>query len=454
MEQQQENKMGVMPVGKLILTMALPIIISMLVQAFYNIVDSYFVAKLGEDALTAVSQAFPMQTIMISVGAGTGVGMNAMLSKSLGEKDFLSARRAAGNGVFLALCSMLAFMAVGLLGVRPFFAVQDGAYPQIMALGVDYLSVCCLFCQGIYLQLVFERILQATGHSMASMVSQLCGAGTNILLDPCLIFGLGPFPALGVRGAAVATVLGQMLGAVVAIAANAMVNREASPSLADCLRPHGPTIRRIYSVGIPSIVMASIGSLTTFCMNLLLVGFTSTANAVLGIYFKLQSFFFMPVFGLNNALVPILAYNYGAQKRGRMLSVMKLGTIYALCILSVGCLVFQVFPASLLGLFNANENMLSIGITALRTISLSFPFAAIGITCISIFQALGKGMYALTISLVRQIVVLLPVAWLLSRSGVLSAVWWCYPISELAALAVAVYYMLRLNRKLLSQIPE
>ena len=454
MEQMQENKMGVMAVDRLIVTMALPIIISMLVQAFYNVVDSYFVAKLGEDALSAVSQAFPMQTILISVGTGTGVGMNAMLSRSLGEKDFLNARRAAGNGVFLALCSIVLFMLVGVFGVRPFFTVQDADYPAILEMGVSYLSVCCLFCQGIFLQLVFERILQATGHSLASMVSQLSGAVTNIVLDPCLIFGLGPFPALGVRGAAVATVLGQMLGAVVAIAANHTVNQEARPAAADILRPHVPTIRRIYSVGVPSIIMASIGSVTTFCMNLILVSFTSTANAVLGVYFKLQSFFFMPVFGLNNALVPIIAYNYGAKKRKRMISVMKRGALYALGILTVGCIVFETRTGNLLGLFNANENMRAIGIPALRIIAINFPFAALGITCISVFQALGKGLYAMTVSLVRQIVILLPVAWLLSRTGVLNAVWWAYPIAEAAAIGVSAYFMTRIYRRVLSKLPE
>ncbi len=451
---QQENKMGVMPVNQLIITMALPIIISMLVQALYNIVDSYFVAKLGEDALSAVSQAFPMQTIMISVGTGTGVGMNAMLSKSLGEGDRDTARRAAGNGMFLALCSIVAFMLVGVFGVRPFFAVQDAKYPQIMEYGVAYLQVCLLCCQGIFLELTSERILQATGHTMASMAAQLSGAAVNIALDPCFIFGLGPFPELGVTGAAVATVLGQMIGAAVGIAANAKVNREFTLSLSDCLRPHGATIRRIYSVGVPSIIMASIGSVTTFCMNLIVGGFTSTANAVLGIYFKLQSFFFMPVFGLNNALVPIIAFNFGARRRKRMTATIRLGAVYAFAILTVGCVIFHVATVPLLSLFNANQNMLDIGIPALRIISLSFPLAAIGITFISVFQALGKGMYAMTISLVRQLVVLLPVAWLLARTGVLNAVWWSYPIAEVAALVCAAYYMLRINRKIISQIPD
>ncbi len=452
--QMKENKMGTWPMPRLILNMALPIIISMLVQALYNIVDSYFVAKLGEQALTAVSLAFPMQTVMISIATGTGVGMNAMLSKSLGEQDFPTARRAAGNGVFLALCSIGVFMAVGAAAVRPFYTMQIAKDPVILEYGVDYLSVCCLFCQGIFLQVTFERILQATGHSMASMVSQLAGALVNIVLDPCFIFGLGPFPELGITGAAAATVLGQVVGAVIAVAANHMVNQEVSLRLSDCLHPHGATIRRIYAVGVPSIVMASIGSLTTFCMNLIVGAFTSTATAVLGVYFKLQSFFFMPVFGLNNATVPIIAYNYGARRRSRMLSAVKLGAGYAFCILTLGCIVFHIATAALLGLFNANGNMLSIGIPALRIISLSFPLAAFGITFISVFQALGNGVYAMVISLVRQLVVLLPVAWLLARTGELNAVWWCYPIAEVVAMAVAVGLMVRIHRRVIAPLPE
>ena len=390
--QVQENKMGVLPVNRLLISMALPIIISMLVQAFYNIVDSYFVAKLGESALTAVSLAFPIQTVMIAVGTGTGVGMNAMLSKSLGEKDQATADRAACNGVFLALCSAAVFMLVGVFCIYPFYASQVADYPDIMEYGVEYLTVACLFCQGIY------------------------------------VVGIGPFPRMGVTGAAVATVIGQFVAAIVAVIVNQAFNKEIHVRFKACFRPSRPTIRRIYSVGIPSIIMGSIGSVMYYGMNQILLGFTATASAVFGVYFKLQSFFFMPVFGMNNATVPIIAYNYGAQKRGRMLQTTRLAAVYCAGIMLLGLAVMNLFPVQLLGIFDASEQMLTIGVPALRIISLSLVFAGVCIALGSVFQALGNGVYSMIVSLTRQMLVLLPVAWLLARTGNLNAVWWAVPI--------------------------
>ncbi len=447
-----ENKMGTMPVNRLLLTMALPMMLSMLVQACYNVVDSIFVSMLGEDALTAVSLAFPAQNIMIAVGSGTGVGINAMLSKSLGEGDGATADRAASNGIFLAFCSMAVFMVLSQTVVRPFYASQVAEDSAILEYGVSYLTICALLCQGMFLQLVFERLLQATGHTVLSMISQMSGAVVNIIMDPVLIFGLGPFPELGVAGAAVATVLGQFVGAAVVIVLNFRCNKELHFVVRDWFRPHGPTIRRIYVVGVPSIIMASISSVMTYGMNLILGAFSSTAMAVLGVYFKLQSFVFMPVFGLNGALVPIIAYNFGARKRERMITTIKLGIFYAMCFMLAGMAVFELLPAQLLGLFNASDYMLEIGVPALRTIALSFAFAGYCIACGTVFQALGNGLYSMIVSIVRQLVVLLPVAWLLAQTGVLDYVWLAFPIAELASLCLSTGFLVQINRKIISRV--
>jgi len=450
----QQNKMGVLPVNRLLISMALPMMLSMLVQACYNIVDSIFVSRLGEQALTAVSLAFPMQSVMISVGTGTGVGINAMLSKCLGEGDRKRANMAACNGVFLHLCAMGLFMVVGLTAVGPFYASQVANEPEIMAYGVDYLRVICLFCQGMYLQFVFERLLQATGNTRASMVCQMTGAVVNIILDPLFIFGIGPFPRLEVMGAAVATVIGQFIGAAVGIALNQRRNKEISVTLRGIFRPHWKTIKRIYTVGVPSIIMASIGSVMTYGMNRILVTFTPTATAVFGVYFKLQSFFFMPVFGMNNAVVPIMAYNYGAKKRSRMIATIKLTVLYACCFMLAGILVMHLFPRQLFSLFEASEEMIAIGIPALKTISYSFVFAGFCMSCGTVFQGLGNGVYSMINSIIRQLLVLLPAAWLLAQTGRLDAVWWSFPISEIASLIVSVILLRRIWRDIISKVPD
>ena len=431
----KENKMGVMPVKRLIISMALPMMISMLVQALYNVVDSIFVARLGEDALSAVTYAFPLQNLMIAVGSGTGVGMNALLSRSLGEKRFDKSDSAANMGIFLTFCSFIAFLLFALFGSRWAVAVQLGnstseSAAKIIADGHAYLSIVTGLSLGLFFQMTFERLLQSTGRTQLSMISQTTGAVINIIFDPIMIFGLFGFPRLGVAGAAYATVLGQSVAALLGLFMNLKFNSDIHLSRKSILRPDLDTIKRIYAVGVPSILMISIGSIMTYGMNMILTAFSTTATAVFGVYFKLQSFFFMPVFGLNNGLIPVLAYNYGARRKDRIDEALKFSFGVAITIMLCGTLIMHLFPDVLLSFFNADAAMLEIGIPAQRIISLCFPFAAIGIISGSIFQAFSQSIYSLIISLGRQLVVLLPVAWLLSKTGDVTNVWWAFPIAE------------------------
>ena len=436
-----ENKMGVMPVNTLLLNMAIPIMISMLVQAFYNVVDSYFVSQLNEDALNAVSLAFPVQNLMIAVATGTGVGINALLSKSLGEKKFERANLTASNGVFLGVCSAAVFALLGALFSRTFFLVQTDV-AEIVDGGAAYIQVCTVCSFGLFIAISIERLLQATGRTVYSMITQMVGAVINIIFDPIFIFGFG----MGVVGAAWATVLGQVAGAALGVWFNARRNPEITLSFRR-FRPSGDIIRRIYSVGIPSIIMASIGSVMTFGLNKILIGFTTTATAVLGVYFKLQSFVFMPIFGLNNGMVPIVAYNFGARKPERMVKTVKLSVLYAVGIMVLGFAAFQLLPGPLLSIFEASDYMLSIGETALGVISFHFLLAGFSIVASSTFQALGHGVLSLVISLVRQLVVLLPAAWLLSLSGRLELVWWAFPLAELFSAALCAVFLRYVYRK-------
>ncbi len=444
-EKIQENKMGVMPVNRLLITMSVPLMISMLVQALYNVVDSIFVAQLSEDALNAVSLAFPMQNLMISVATGTGVGISALLSKSLGENDTERVERAATNGIFLAFASFVVFAVIGLFFSRIFFELQTDI-STIINDGAVYLRICCMLSFGIFGQICFERLLQSTGRTFYTMITQGTGAIINIIFDPLLIFGIGPFPYMGVAGAAVATVMGQIIACILALVLNIKKNQEIHLSFKG-FRPHGATIARIYSVGIPSIIMASISSIMTFGMNKILISFTSTATAVFGVYFKLQSFVFMPVFGMNNGMVPIIAYNFGARKPDRMKKTFKLAATYATLIMLLGFAIMQVAPGVMLGFFNASENMLEIGIPALRIISFSFLLAGVNVICSSFFQALGHGMLSLWISVARQLFVLLPVAFLISRIGGLDQIWFAFPIAEIFALVLCMIFLRHAYRK-------
>lgn len=442
--------MGVMPIAPLLAGMAVPMMISMLVQALYNIVDSVFVAQLSQDALNAVSLAFPLQNLMIAVGGGTGVGMNALLSRSLGEKDQDQADRAANTGIFIFLLSAVVFGVCGVLLARPFFLAQTDI-PAIVNYGTDYARICLGLSIGIFSQFCFERLLQSTGRTVYSMVTQIIGAVINIVLDPILIFGLFGFPRLEVAGAAVATVTGQIIAACIGLFMNLRYNRDIHIRIGD-VRPDRAIAREIYRVGLPSIVMQSIGSIMTFGMNKILIGFTDTATAVFGAYFKLQSFIFMPVFGLNNGMVPIISYNYGAARLDRVRKTFQLTAATATVIMCVGCAAFNLIPGTLLGFFNPSAEMLSIGTVALRVISYSFLLAGFDIIAGSVCQAIGNPVYTLICSVCRQLVALLPTAWLLARTGNLDLVWFCFPISEVVSLVLSIVFLRRTMRRVEAQI--
>ena len=441
----KENKMGVMPVGRLLVSMSLPIMISMLVQALYNVVDSMFVARVSENALTALSMAFPIQNLMIAVSVGLGVGLNAVLSRALGAKDKKGVNRAATCGIMLlAICAVL-FMVAGMFVVRPFFEAQTDI-EEIVESGIAYTSIVMIGSMGMFMQIVFERLMQSTGRTMMTMISQGTGAIINIILDPIMIFGYFGCPKMGVAGAALATIIGQWAAAALGLVMNIRMNPEVSISFKG-FRPHGATIRRILAIGIPSVVMQSIGSVMTFAMNQILIAFSSTAVAVFGVYFKLQSFVFMPVFGLNNGTVPIIAYNFGARRADRMTKTIKYSVSAAIVIMIAGTLLFQAVPDKLLELFDASDEMLRIGVPALRIISLSFALAGFGIGSSSVFQALGYSIYSMIISLVRQLFVLIPCAYLIGRvTGNVTMVWWAFVIAEGFSVVLSILYMHKVNR--------
>lgn len=447
----QENKMGVMPVDKLLITMSLPMMISMLVQALYNIVDSIFVSQINEHALRAVSLAFPIQSLMIAVSVGTAVGINAFLSKTLGQKQYDKANIIAVNGIFIEVVSAVVFALVGLFVSRPFFMSQTDIQ-QVQQYGTTYLTICCCAGVGIFLQTSFERILQSTGKTIYTMITQGIGAVVNLILDPILIFGYFGLPEMGVAGAATATVIGQIVAAILAIVFNLKFNKEIHLSFRG-FRPNLHLIGQIYKVGAPSIVVQAIGSVMTYGMNLILAAF-GAAQTVFGVYFKLQSFVFMPIFGLNNGMVPIIAYNYGAGHRERVVQTVKSSIKFAVCIMLAGLLAMQLFPAQLLGFFNATEELLVIGVPALRIICLSFCFAGYCIVVGSVFQALGNGVYSMVVSIARQLCVLLPVAYLLSLSGNVNLIWWAFPLAELVSLSMTTFFLMRIHRNIICHIGE
>ncbi len=448
---QKENKMGVMPIGRLVVSMSVPMMLSMLVQALYNIVDSMWVSRVCEDALTAVSLAFPVQNLMIGVATGTGVGVNALLSRSLGAKDYDKANAVASNGVFLAIISGIVFFFLGIFATPLFFKTQVAADTEIYTYGVDYLTVCCALSFGVFGQIMVERLMQSTGRTVFSMITQLIGAAINMIFDPLFILGIGPFPRLEAKGAAIATVMGQIAAFIVALILNHHFNKEVTVKLKG-FRPSGKIIGEIYKIGVPSIIMVAIGSVMTYAVNKILLSFTKTAAAVFGVYFKLQSFVFMPVFGMNNGIIPIIAFNYGAGNRKRMTKTVRFSMVLACSIMAVGTALMWLIPDTMLKIFDASDSMLSIGVPALRIISLSFVFAGFSIAMGSVFQAIGKSHFSMIVSFTRQLVVLVPVAYFLSKTGVLENVWWAFPIAEVFSLAVTVISYSYVYKKIISRV--
>lgn len=443
----QENKMGVMPIPKLLYSMALPMILSMLVQALYNVIDSVYVSQVSESAVTALALAFPIQNLQIGFATGVAVGVNALLSKSLGQGNQEQANHAAGNGIVLMLISVAVFMLFGFFGAAPYFAMQSDVAETVQG-GTAYTSICCIFCLGIFTEVLCERLLQASGRTVYTLYTQGTGAIINILLDPVFIFGRFGIPAMGVAGAAVATVIGQSVAALMAICFNIKRNDDVQFSL-EYLKPAGQIIRPILTVGIPSVVMMAIGSVMTFGMNQILLSFSGTgetAAGVFGIYFKLQSFFFMPIFGLNNAAISIVAFNYGARKPHRITSTLKLSALTALGITTLGLLAFELIPGVLLNIFHPSADFLSMGCSALRIIGLCLPVASICIALGASFQALGNGIYSTIVSLCRQLLVLLPAAYLLSLTGQVNNVWWSFPIAEIASLTFTLIFFTKIYR--------
>ena len=451
--QNKENKMGVLPVKKLIITMSLPMMISMLVQALYNVVDSIYVARLSEEALTAVSVAFPLQNLMIAFGSGTGVGINALLSRSLGEKRFDRSDAAANTGLFLTMVNYVLFLAAGLFAAGPFVHTQTNT-PILIEYATGYLRIVCCMSLGLFFQMTFERLLQSTGKTLYSMISQMTGAVINIILDPIMIFGLLGCPKLGVAGAAYATVIGQTCAAVIGCVLNVKKNTEIHFSIREALSPKADVIREIYYVGIPSILMISIGSVMTYLLNLILKTFSETAIAVFGVYFRLQSFFFMPVFGLNNGLIPVLAYNYGARKKKRIEEALRFSMILAMSIMAVGTILFELFPRQLLTLFDASEDMMVIGVPALRIICTTFPVAGACIAMGSIFQAFSMSFYSLIVSVGRQLVALVPTAFILSKFGNIHLVWAAFPIAEIVSFCISICLFRKLYKARVEPLPE
>ena len=449
----QGNKMGTWPIGKLLVNMALPLVISMLVQALYNVVDTVYVSRISESAVTALGLAFPIQNLLIGCATGVGVGVNSLLSKSLGEQNYERANRTAGNGFMLSLLFFLGFLIFGIFFARPFFATQTSV-PETLEGGSTYLTIVTIGSIGIFIEILFERLLQASGNAFQSMITQATGAITNIILDPILIFGWFGLPAMGIAGAALATVIGQWIAAILAMGLNLKYNKELMTLNRSHAKPDGYVIRSIMNVGIPSIIMVGIGSINNFGINQILQSFSETATGVFSIYFKLQSFFFMPLFGINNAVISIVAFNYGARNPDRMLKTLKLSVAAGLTIMLVGLAAFQLVPELMLSLFDPSPEFMSMAVRALRTISWCFPVAAVCIILGSTFQALGTGIYSTIVSLCRQLIVLLPAAWLLSRTGDVNLVWWAWPIAETMGLSMTVFLFLRNYRQRIKPLYE
>ncbi len=439
--------MGTMPVQKLLITMSLPMVISMFVQAMYNLIDSIFVAQINKDALTAVNMSFPMQSLMIAFQTGLGVGMNAAVSRLLGEKKPREAGRAAVHGLILTLVNYIIFLTVGLTLLPLFFNMQSKSI-AVIDYGIEYLTVICCFSFGLFFQICFERFLQATGKTVYSMIMQGIGAFVNIFLDPVFIFGVKTLgiPAMGVRGAAIATVVGQCISCALGAFLHFRMNHDLKLEFKG-FRLEWDMVRKIYSVGIPSIVMSALMSVMTYCMNIILKGYEETAATAFGVYFKLQSFVVMPVFGMNNGIVPIIAYNYGARKGGRIVKTIKLGVVYATATMLIGFALFQLLPEFFLSFFNPDEELIRLGIPALRTLSFSFFFIGGSIVMTSAFQALGNGVWSLLVFIVRLLVPALPLAAVLGMIGGTSAIWIALPVSDLCGLLLSAVLMRKMYKK-------
>ena len=458
----KENKMGTMPVTPLLLNMSLPIMFSMLILAGYNIVDSFFVSKisegtinLGEEALSAMAIAFPIQTLTIAFGIGTAVGVNALLAMKLGEKDYDTVSKIAVNGLFLTFCTTILFCLICKFAVDPYIKSQT-SNPVIIRMTKEYLTIILYISLPSFLGVMSDRILQATGLTFYTMLTMLSGAIFNIIFDPLLIFGIGPFPRMGISGAAIATVSGQFMGFLLSIFFNLKINKEVRFKFKG-FKPDLKIIGNIYKIAAPSILMQSVNSLTTYGMNLVLKSFKligDTAIAVYGLYFKLNSFVFMPLFGLTTGMVPIVSYNFGARKRKRIITTIKSTLMFAIGIMCIGIIIFEFFPEKLLSLFDAKENMMNIGKSCLRIIAPSFIGAAMSITFSSVFQAMGRAVYSMIISIIRQLAVLLPTAYLLALTGNINNVWFCFLIAEIFAISISAYYMHRLNRKYLRPMED
>ncbi len=447
----EENKMGIKPIKPLILSMSLPMMASMLVQALYNIVDSIFVARVSESAVTAVTLVFPMQNLMIALGMGAGVGVNALLSKGLGAKDQKSADNAANMGLLLTGFHYILFLLIGFCFSALFINSQTKD-PEIASYAISYLRIISFLSFGCFFQVMLERLLQSTGRTHLSMISQMSGALINIVLDPIMIFGLFGFPRMEVAGAALATCIGQMCAACIGLVLNLKANPDIRLSFKKIFAPHMETIGRIYFIGVPSMLMMAIGSVMTYFMNIITGMFSSTAQAVFGVYFRLQSFFFMPVFGLNNGLIPVMAYNYGAKRKDRIMEALKFSAFLGVAIMLMGTLVFNVLPKILLAIFDASEDMIRIGVPALRIIGLSYPMAAFAIMLGSVFQAFAKSYYSFFVSIARQLIVLIPVAWLLAQTGNINNVWWSFPIAEIVSLSVTVVFFKRVKKQVIDPL--
>ena len=454
--------LGSMDMARLVPKVSLPIMASMLIQALYNIVDSIFVSRFDPNGLTAVSLAFPFQMLMSALSTGMGTGINSLVSRRLGERKSAAARQAAWNGLLVEGSGSLLFILFGVLLAGPVMRlVVSGNLTNadhIREMGTGYLTVVTLFSSGVFLAIYFERMLQATGNTVLSMITQMTGAITNIILDPILIFGYLGFRPMGVLGAAIATVIGQWLSAILGFFFNQRKNPELQLNTAD-FRVSRQDLSGIFAVGFPSTVMQAIGSVMNVGMNAILSGFeqSNAALNVMSVYFKLQSFIFMPVFGLSTGIIAIIAYNYGARLKERIYRCIRVALVWACSIMLVGTLVFMLFPGQMMSVFESDAapeltaQMTSIGVVAMRTISAGFLLAAVGIILSTVFQAVGKGVYSMIMSMCRQLLVLLPAAWLLARiTGSVYAVWWCFPIAELAALAICLYYYRRCDRKMIA----